>query len=166
MKFTESQLEQSVISLLEEQGIPHVSGLHIHKTLEEVLLKDDLKSFLYQQYADITPNEIQQIILKLEYFSASALYESNREILRMVSDGFLLKREDATKKDLFIQLIDYSENDRNIYRFVNQLEIKGTEKRIPDGILYINGLPLVIFEFKTAIQENTTIHDAYKQLTT
>ena len=38
--------------------------------------------------------------------------------------------------------------------------------RIPDLILYINGIPLVVFEFKTAIQENTTIHDAYVQLTT
>lgn len=165
MKFTESQLEQSVISLLQEQGIPHTSGLQIHKTLEEVLLKEDLKHFLYQNYADISPNEVQQIILKLEYFSSSALYESNRDILRLIADGFTLKREDASKKDLFIQLIDYSEKDRNIYRFVNQLEIKGSEKRIPDGIMYINGIPLVVFEFKTAIQENTTIHDAYKQLT-
>ena len=165
MKFTESQLEQSVISLLAEQGIPHTSGLHIHKTLEEVLLKEDLKKFLYQIYADISPGEVQQIILKLEYFSSSALYESNRDILRLIADGFTLKREDASKKDLFIQLIDYSDKDQNIYRFVNQLEIKGSEKRIPDGILYVNGIPLVVFEFKTAIQENTTIHDAYKQLT-
>ncbi|HCN11346.1 MAG TPA: type I restriction endonuclease, partial [Chryseobacterium sp.] len=165
MKFTESQLEQSVISLLAEQGIPHTSGLQIHKTLEEVLLKEDLKDFLYQNYADISPNEVQQVILKLEYFSSSALYESNRDILRLIADGFTLKREDAAKKDLFIQLIDYSEQDQNSYRFVNQLEIKGSEKRIPDGILYINGIPLVVFEFKTAIQENTTIHDAYKQLT-
>ncbi len=43
MKFTESQLEQSVFSLLEQQEIPHPSGLKIHKTLEEVLLKKDLK---------------------------------------------------------------------------------------------------------------------------
>ena len=165
MKFTESHLELSVISLLEEQGIPHTSGLHIHKTLEEVLLKEDLKNFLYQNYVDISPGEVQQIILKLEYFSSSALYESNRDILRLIADGFTLKREDASKKDLFIQLIDYSDKDQNIYRFVNQLEIKGSEKRIPDGILYVNGIPLVVFEFKTAIQENTTIHDAYKQLT-
>ena len=56
--------------------------------------------------------------------------------------------------------------DTNIYKFVNQLEIVGTERRIPDGILYVNGLPVVVFEFKTAIQENTTIHNAYIQLTT
>ncbi len=39
-------------------------------------------------------------------------------------------------------------------------------KRIPDGILYINGLPLVVFEFKSAIREEATIHDAWVQLTT
>jgi type I restriction enzyme R subunit len=55
--------------------------------------------------------------------------------------------------------------DNNIYKFVNQLEIFGTEKRIPDGIVYINGLPLVVFEFKSAIREEATIYDAFKQLT-
>lgn len=55
--------------------------------------------------------------------------------------------------------------DYNIYKFVNQLEIVGNEKRIPDGIIYINGLPVVVFEFKSAIREEATIHDAFKQLT-
>lgn len=49
---------------------------------------------------------------------------------------------------------------------VNQFEIEGFHKRIPDGILYINGLPLVVFEFKSAIRESAAIHDAYMQLTT
>lgn len=108
----------------------------------------------------------------------------------MLSDGFILKREDPNKKDIYIQLIDYkglskqkpssSEHliqmtaedqgayvkDNNIYKFVNQLEITCNEKRIPDGIIYINGLPVVVFEFKTAIREDCTIHDAYVQLTT
>lgn len=61
--------------------------------------------------------------------------------------------------------------DDNIYRIVNQLEIEGKtaqgqgEKRIPDGILYINGLPLVVFEFKSPIREKATIHEAFEQLT-
>lgn len=49
---------------------------------------------------------------------------------------------------------------------MNQLTIAGRETRIPDAILYINGLPLVVFEFKSAIREEATIHDAYVQLTT
>ncbi|MCG6201394.1 type I restriction endonuclease subunit R [Psychromonas antarctica] len=58
-------------------------------------------------------------------------------------------------------------NDSNIYRMVNQLEIEGAtgEKRIPDGILYLNGLPLVVFEFKSSIREQATIHSAFEQLT-
>ena len=49
---------------------------------------------------------------------------------------------------------------------MNQLEIQGREhNRIPDGIVYINGIPLVVLELKSAIKENTTIEDAYKQLT-
>jgi len=82
-----------------------------------------------------------------------------------------LKREDRNQKDILVELIDYKsldnpiESDSNIYKFVNQLEIVGSEKRIPDGILYINGLPLVVFEFKSAIREEATIFDAYTQLT-
>lgn len=62
---------------------------------------------------------------------------------------------------------ELASQDCNIYRMVNQLEIEGAtgEKRIPDGILYINGLPLVVFEFKSAIREEATIHEAFEQLT-
>ena len=59
-----------------------------------------------------------------------------------------------------------SSKDSNNYKIVNQLEITGYHKRIPDGILYINGLPLVVFEFKSAMREKATIHDAYSPLTT
>ncbi len=48
---------------------------------------------------------------------------------------------------------------------MNQLEIVGTEIRIPDAILYVNGLPLVVFEFKSAIRSEATIYKAYEQLT-
>ena len=65
---------------------------------------------------------------------------------------------------------DNHDGTDNIYKIVNQLEIEGLsstdpELRIPDGILYINGLPLVVFEFKSAIRENATLNEAYVQLT-
>lgn len=166
-KFTEERLEQAIIELLGEEKYPHVLGQDIIRESDEVLIKEDLKSYLTQQYAseNITAGEIDSVIRRLDVLSSSDLYESNRAIMKMVSDGFLLKREDRSQKDLYIQLIDYSEADNNIYKIVNQLEIYGYEKRIPDGILYINGLPLVVFEFKSAIREEATIHDAYVQIT-
>ena len=169
MKFTEEALEHSVIELFEAEGYQHVNGMYIHKEISDVLLRDDIKHFLLNRYSDedITLVEIDSIIRKLELLPSSALYDSNRAIMKLVSDGFVMKREDRSKKDLFIQLIDYSDDgtDNNIFKIVNQLEIQGYEKRIPDGIVYINGLPLVVLEFKSAIKENATIFDAFTQLT-
>lgn len=184
MKFTEAQLEQAFIHLLQEEQMTHLVGGEVRKNelqgvsepplqyghivTEKVLIEEDVRNYLKSNYAkdNITEAEVNSIIRDLDRLPASDLYESNKSLMKMVSDGFLLKREDRNQKDIFIQLIDYSEKDNNTYKIVNQLAIKGYEMRIPDLILYINGLPLVVFEFKTAIQENTTIHDAYVQLTT
>jgi len=79
--------------------------------------------------------------------------------------GYALKREDRSQKDLHISLIDYENPEANHFRLVNQMEIVGTETRIPDAILYINGLLLVVFEFKSAIRTEVTLFNAYEQLT-
>ncbi|QQS67547.1 MAG: type I restriction endonuclease subunit R [Chlorobiota bacterium] len=191
MKFTEASLEKAFTELLGQEGFPHHLGITITRKPDEVLIEEDLQTFLLTQYAGqgITVNEIKSIILQLKSLSASDLYESNKTFLKMLSDGFILKREDRNQKDIYIQLINYAglnkhrqpeadqlisiaaepeevyPADTNIYKFVNQLEIIGSEKRIPDGIVYINGLPLVVFEFKSAIREEATIYDAFKQLT-
>lgn len=191
MKFTEEKLERAFTELLGQEGFAHHLGITIARKPDEVLIEEDLQNFLLIQYAShcITINEIKSIILQLKSLSPTDLYESNKTFLKMLSDGFILKREDRNQKDIYIQFIDFSglnnhrqpdeeqlvsivaEDkteygiDNNIYKFVNQLEILGSEKRIPDGIVYINGLPLVVFEFKSAIREEATIFDAYKQLT-
>jgi len=191
MKFTEEKLERAFTELLGQVGFPHHLGITIARKPDEVLIEEDLQTFLLTQYANhgITVNETKSIILQLKSLSASDLYESNKIFLKMLSDGFILKREDRNQKDIYIQLINYTglnnhrqpdadqlisvaaepeevyPADNNIYKFVNQLEIVGSEKRIPDGIVYINGLPLVVFEFKSAIREEATIYDAFKQLT-
>lgn len=48
---------------------------------------------------------------------------------------------------------------------VNQFDITEIEHRIPDVIIFVNGLPVVVFELKSATKQDTTIEDAYKQLT-
>ncbi len=153
------------------------------------MIEDDLLNYLLSKYGSkqLTETEAKSIILQLKTLPASDLYESNKTIMRWLSDGFILKRDDRNQKDIHIELIDYNgleaqlaapeldtivsesrdqfPKDYNIYKFVNQLEIVGSEKRIPDGIVYINGLPLVVFEFKCAIREEATIFDAFNQLT-
>jgi type I restriction enzyme, R subunit len=173
MKFTENSLESAIIELFKNEWFPHFHGSYFHKEISEVLLVEDLQSFLKQKYSNdnITINEIKNIIRKLELYPSSSLYDSNKAIIKLISDWFIFRREDRTKKDLYIELIDFENIDKNIFKFVNQLEISyplgsGTQKRIPDGILYVNGLPLVILEFKSSIKENATIRNAYTQITT
>jgi type I restriction enzyme, R subunit len=192
MKFTEAKLEQTFIELLGNESYEHTLGIDLGLPQGEVLIEKDLKAFLSKKYAEegITDIEIKQIVLKLKAYPASDLYESNKSILSMITDGFILKREDRSQKDIYIQLLDYKGLEKqkvgdseglihvladdentyevrssNIYRFVTQLEIVGSEKRIPDGIVYINGLPLVVFEFKSTIREEATVNDGFKQLT-
>lgn len=168
MKYTEAKLEQAIISLLSEQGYPYTQGSDITREPHVVLLTDDLQDYLATRYKgdQITANEIDSIIRDLRAYPATDLYESNKAILSRVANGFDLKREDRSKKDLHIRLIDETDVSANRFRIVNQLEITGKEKRIPDGIVYINGLPLVVFEFKSAIREEATIYTAWEQLTT
>jgi len=166
-KFTEEKLELSFISLLNDQKIKHQSGKDIKRDESEVLLKEDLKEYLSSRYKtdNITDGEIIQIIRKLETYPSSDLYDTNKSIMKLVSDGFIFKREDASQKDIHIQFINYDDVSKNSFKVVNQLEIVGYEKRIPDGILYINGMPLVVFEFKSAIREEATVYNAFKQIT-
>jgi type I restriction enzyme R subunit len=189
MKFTEEKLERAFVELLANESYPHFHGDSIARTADEVLIEADLLHYLLSRYENkqLTVTEAKSIVLQLKTLPSSDLYESNKTILRWLADGFILKREDRSQKDILIELIDYhgleGQNagsnldillaepshayppDYNIYKFVNQLEIQGNEKRIPDGIVYINGLPIVVFEFKSAIREEATIHDAFKQLT-
>ena len=167
MQFTEHSLELSIIELFQNEDYTHKTGQEIHREKTDVLLGDLLAAFLRHHYAEeyLTDNEINTIITMLQNVSGSD-YDANKRMLDLICNGFTIRREDKTRKDLFIHLIDFENPDNNFFEIVNQVEIQGREQlRIPDGIVYVNGLPLVVLEFKSAIKENTTIEDAYKQLT-
>lgn len=164
----EAQLELSVMELFQQEGYEYLSGDSILRETTDVLLKDDLRMYLMMKYAadGITSNEIETIIFGLVRASHEPLYDANKEMLNKIIEGFVLRREDKTKKDLFIRLIDFDNVHNNIFKVVNQVEIQGKhELRIPDAIVYVNGLPLVVIEFKSATRENATIYNAYEQLT-
>ena len=164
--FDESVLELAIMNLLKDKGYNHFTGDQIHKEKESFLLEEDFKKYLLNNY-EITMNEANQILMELKSIEKLPLYEANKKIMNLISNGFDFKRENPNDKDIHIYLINYNsdEIEKNIFKVINQLEFIENHLRIPDGIIYINGIPLVIFEFKSAIKENTTIHDAYDQLT-
>ena len=165
--FNEHALEMAIMELFEQEGYIYTNGEQVHKELNDVLLRDDLRMYLSSRYAKegLTMLEQESAIAKLTANVGNSLYENNVYTYRLITEGFAIRREDTSKADLFIEPIDFATESNNIFRIVNQLEVKGYEKRIPDAIVYINGLPMVVLEFKSAVKEETTIMDAFTQLT-
>ncbi len=166
-KFTEAELEKAIIELCTQQDYTYVCGEDMHRKYEDILLLDDLRSYLTSRYSKdgLSDTEMQKIINKLNLINATPLYFGNREAFRLVNEGFDLARDDFSKVALHIDYINYDEPDKNIFKVVNQYSVQGEHLRRPDMLLFINGIPVAIFEFKTAIEEDTTIFDAWKQIT-
>lgn len=171
--FNEAQLEQVFVELFKKEHYDYVHGENILRDTRDVILYDDLRLYLQKKYeADhITEDEINRAIARLETSDDGGVYAQNVEALRLLQKGFSLKRTNPKLPNLHIYPIDYTEVEKNalgknnLFRFVNQFAIDGEHHRIPDGIVFVNGLPLVVLEFKNAIKQNTTIENAYKQLT-
>ena len=118
-KFTEDQLEQAIIELFVEQGYEYVLGENIHRQYEDILLLDDLRSFLMAKYAKdgISDVELQKIINKLNLINATPLYAGNREAFWLVDEGFDLVRDDISKVALHVDYIDFDHPENNILRW-------------------------------------------------
>jgi len=166
-KFTEDELERAIITLFEQQGYTYVHGDSIHRKFEDILLLDDLRAFISDRYAsnNLSENEMQKIINRINLIPSTPLYTGNRETFWLVNEGFDLVRDDASGVALHIDFIDFEEPSNNIFKVVNQYSVQGERLRRPDLLVLMNGIPIAICEFKTAIEEDKTIHDAWEQIT-
>ncbi len=165
-RFTEAQLEEAIIELFKEEGYEYVNGEEIHRPYEQILLENDLKQYLLNRYGDksITIEELNEIIGRIDFISPSPLYEGSRETYRLINEGFTLERVNSDAEKFYVDYIDFEHPENNIFKIVNQYSVNDKETRRPDMLIFINGIPVAIFEFKTAIEENKTIHDAWEQI--
>ena len=168
--FTEAVLEQAIIDKFKAEDYRYAAGDDLHRELTDVLIEEDLKAFLKTKYAPegITDSEVDSIIRSMRYASPVPVYSANKAMFLRMVEGETFIREDRSAKDFHLRLIDFNRMDnKNIVRIVNQMTVKGPNAtRRPDAIVYLNGMPIVVMEFKSAIKEDTTIHDAYVQITT
>ena len=164
-KFTEAELEKAIIELFKQQGYVYICGENMHRQYEDILLEDDLCSFLLTRYSDLSEGELQKIINKIALIQSTPLYTGNKETFWLVNEGFDLQRDDITKIALHVDYIDYDHPEKNIFKVVNQYSVQGERLRRPDLLIFINGIPITICEFKSAITEDTTVFDAWEQIT-
>lgn len=168
MSFIESDLESLIIDLIKNKGYTYIHGDNLERTYDDILIETDLRSFLKQRYNknEIEDEEVNSIILSLKSISNADLYDANKRTFIKMVEGENFTRLDRSKKDFYLQLFDFEHPENNIFKVCNQVIIKGNQKRIPDAIIYINGIPVVVWEFKSTTREDATIHDAFTQITT
>lgn len=165
-KFTEAELEAAIVNLFQQEEYICVNGEFLHRSFKDVLLYDDLIAFLKNKYKkeNITESEIQRIVSLLDNIPSMPLYEGARETYRKISEGFDLIREDPTNLPLHVDYIDFDNPKNNIFKVVTQYTVEDVHNRRPDLLVFVNGIPVAVFEFKTAIKEDTTVYDAFKQI--
>ena len=175
-KLTEEQIENLAIELLQNQGFDYCHGKDIapdsdnplRTNFDEVILKPILQDAISRLNPNI-PNSAKDDALNqvLRVFSPD-LKVANKEFHHLLTGGVnVIYRKDGLDRGDYVRLIDFDNIQNNDFKVVNQFTItnNGQNKR-PDVILFVNGLPLVVIEFKNPADENATINSAFRQIGT
>ncbi|MEZ5305526.1 MAG: type I restriction endonuclease subunit R [Pyrinomonadaceae bacterium] len=176
MKITEEQFENHLLKILSELGYIYENGYEIapdcekaeRKDYREVVLVGRLRAKLLELNPQIPPAAIEDAAGQITRPNFPVLIQNNREFHRLLRDGVKVTfQEDGETKADFVRIIDFENIDSNEFLAVNQFSIKGPKStKRPDIIIFINGLPLAVFELKNPADINTTIFESYKQLQT
>ena len=162
--YSEDRLvEQPALALLDELGWHIACGLEEtfapeggslgRRDRREVVLQPRLRAALEHLNPDQPPEAISAGIEELSRNrSAMGLVAANREVYRLLKDGVLVSVPDLERGGLNkvrLRVVDWDRPAENDWLAVNQFSIKGDlYSCIPDLVGFVNGLPLVVIEFK------------------
>lgn len=161
-KYYEDDYELAVLEYLAEEW-EYTCGYDIHREKSEIVLIADLREYLARKYGSFTEGELQTLIGYITGFSNQSLYRAMKGTYQRLLRGYTLHREDGS--DLFIEFFDTGEaaEEINVFRAVNQYEFEEYHLRRPDIVLFINGIPVSVFELKNPADEEADIKQAYDQ---
>ncbi len=172
---SEDHIEQIVIQEFIDLGYDYVNGADIspegasqERDFDEVVLKQRLRDAIKKINPHVPNDAQEEAIKKLLRSDSPSLFQNNYNIHKYLTEGVDVeyRKGDRIVGDK-IWLIDFENALNNEYLVVNQLNIiENNVKKIPDIILFINGLPLVVIELKNAVDEKATIQSAFNQLQT
>ncbi|WP_138203444.1 type I restriction endonuclease subunit R [Haloimpatiens lingqiaonensis] len=177
--FTEDFLEEAAIEILQELGYEYVFAPDIscdgeypeRKDYREVFLEQRVKDALFRINRDLPAEALEDAYRQIITFNSPMLEENNRYFHKLLVEGIEVsyKEKDVirTKRAYIIDFDDMDgKKSNNEFLVVNQFTIIENEERRPDLILFINGIPVVVIELKSASDENVGIENAYNQIQT
>lgn len=165
----EDWYEQTIIEHLEEKlGYEYLYGPNIPRTSDDyrdVFLTGVLSESLRRINKGLPQAAIDEAILKINNVEGGSLEQRNEIFTEYLQSGIEVHFYDGKQEtDDIVRLLDFDNPENNSFHVVNQWTfIEYSEKR-PDVIIFVNGMPLVIFELKSPSREETSASDAYLQL--
>ena len=177
--YAESDLEQAALEWFEEMHYEKAYGPEISPEGEyperqyyhEVLLKDRLRDALIRINKHLPREVIEEAIRIIEFPQSPSLLINNRAFQKMITDGIDVEYRTPSGEIEYPKVkvfeTDPDRVDNNDFLVVNQFTVieNGGEKR-PDIVVFVNGIPLVVFELKSASNEEVGISEAYNQVQT
>jgi len=167
-RFCEQDFENALISMFEKVGWQYLFGDNVQRSSNrDVLILDDIRKFLSDEYTFLLSDEIDEIVNKLDFVGAESKFATLHKKYTMLVDGIQFVTKDQTPH--MIHFINYDKVEHNIFRVVNQFKVgydwEGQNKeRRPDVLLYVNGVPVCVIELKNPSNAITTIFEAYEQI--
>ncbi|MBQ3677840.1 MAG: type I restriction endonuclease subunit R [Paludibacteraceae bacterium] len=175
-KLLESDIEQMLIEQLKAKGYNYLYGPDIapdgetpmRASFDEVVLRDKLEAAVRKLNPSLPYSVQDEAVKTVLRISSPDVLANNEEFHRLLTEGVPVSvHKDGVERGARVWLIDFNDPWNNEFTVVNQFTIiENGHNRRPDVLLFVNGLPLIIFELKNAADENATIQSAFRQIET
>lgn len=166
--FAEASYEKSIIELLENLGYEHVYGPDKNRKDEE-LRNPFMQERLYSSLETINPmlsrSAIDEAVYKISNYEVGSLVSKNEIFMEYLQNGVEVSyQENGEEMHEIVKLVDYENPSMNSMIVANQWTFKEYETKRPDVVIFLNGIPVVVFELKSPKADSVTIEDAYLQI--
>lgn len=173
---TESEIEQIALEILNDDlgyevlyGPDIAEGVHKERDYTEVVLQARLKNAIDGFNPHIPADAREEAFKKVLRTQTVSMFTNNEIFHKQLTEGVDVKFSiggGKTKTDKVI-LVDFANPGNNEFLAVNQFTVTEYQnKKRPDIVLFVNGLPLVVIELKNATDENADVESAFHQLQT
>lgn len=165
-KFTEDAYEQTLIALFrDELDYAYECGYEMERDYREPFYRADLLVSMRRLNPSLPADAMEQGIKQITNISIGTLEQNNEQFTLWMQNGLEVGYlQDGEERTALMRLIDYERPERNLFKVVNQWRVEEYKNKRCDMVVMVNGLPLVVVELKSAVSEDATIDDAYKQI--
>lgn len=168
-RINEDWFEQVIVEhLVDSLGYDHLYGPDVRRSSDDyrdVFLPDVLPDALMRINKGLPSAAIDEAILKILNVEGGTLEQRNETFNDYLQSGVEVRYFDGEQdRDEIVRLLDFDDPGNNDFHVVNQWTFVEYSEKRPDVIVFVNGMPLVMFELKSPSREETDASDAYKQL--